>query len=195
MQCFNNCLCYDAYFDKALLLSVLSAPCGGVLSEMSGVILSPGFPGNYPGNLDCTWQIRLPAGYGKYYEHVSCLKHLSVVPLGGLSLDRNFRLHTCHHHSDMKMAATLSCVIDFSNVCHFIYIPGAHIQFQNFSSEDNHDFLEVRGGPQHSSALIGKFTGTEIPPTLLSTTHLTIVHFYSDHSENRPGFKLNYQGT
>uniref|UniRef100_A0AAQ4Q019 CUB and Sushi multiple domains 1 n=1 Tax=Gasterosteus aculeatus aculeatus TaxID=481459 RepID=A0AAQ4Q019_GASAC len=43
------------------------APCGGVLSEMSGVILSPGFPGNYPGNLDCTWKITLPTGYGKYY--------------------------------------------------------------------------------------------------------------------------------
>ncbi|XP_027870779.1 CUB and sushi domain-containing protein 1 isoform X2 [Xiphophorus couchianus] len=109
------------------------ARCGGVLSEMSGVILSPGFPGNYPGNLDCTWQITLPAGYG------------------------------------------------------------AHIQFQNFSSEDNHDFLEVRAGPQHSSALIGQFTGSQIPPPLMSTTHLTIIHFYSDHSENRPGFRLIYQ--
>lgn len=75
-----------------------------------------------------------------------------------------------------------------------VCIIGAHIQFQNFSSEDNHDFLEVRAGPQHSSALIGQFTGSQIPPTLLSTTHLTIIHFYSDHSENRPGFKLNYQG-
>nr|XP_015809261.2 CUB and sushi domain-containing protein 1 isoform X2 [Nothobranchius furzeri] len=109
------------------------ARCGGILSEMSGVILSPGFPGNYPGNLDCTWQITLPAGYG------------------------------------------------------------AHIQFQNFSSEDNHDFLEVRAGPQHSSALIGQFSGSQIPPALMSTTHLTIIHFYSDHSENRPGFKLTYQ--
>lgn len=71
---------------------------------------------------------------------------------------------------------------------------GAHIQFQNFSSEDNHDFLEVRAGPQHSSALMGKFTGSQTPPMLLSTTHLTSIHFYSDHSENRPGFKLNYQG-
>uniref|UniRef100_A0AAV2LT87 CUB and Sushi multiple domains 1 n=1 Tax=Knipowitschia caucasica TaxID=637954 RepID=A0AAV2LT87_KNICA len=109
------------------------ARCGGVQTELSGVILSPGFPGNYPGNLDCTWQIVLPSGYG------------------------------------------------------------AHIQFQNFSSEDNHDFLEVRAGPQHSSALIGQFTGSQIPPPLLSTTHLTIIHFYSDHSENRPGFKLTYQ--
>lgn len=47
-------------------MPVLSARCGGVLSEMSDVILSPGFPGNYPGNLDCTWQITLPTGYGKY---------------------------------------------------------------------------------------------------------------------------------
>uniref|UniRef100_A0A3P8W7T0 CUB and Sushi multiple domains 1 n=1 Tax=Cynoglossus semilaevis TaxID=244447 RepID=A0A3P8W7T0_CYNSE len=109
------------------------ARCGGVLSEMSGVVLSPGFPGNYPGNLDCTWQITLPTGFG------------------------------------------------------------AHIQFQNFSSEDNHDFLEVRAGPQHSSSLIGQFTGSQIPPSLLSTTHLTIIHFYSDHSENRQGFKLTYQ--
>lgn len=76
----------------------------------------------------------------------------------------------------------------------FIHVSGAHVQFQNFSSEDNHDFLEVRAGPQHSSALIGQFTGSQIPPPLLSTTHLTVIHFYSDHSENRQGFKLTYQG-
>lgn len=77
---------------------------------------------------------------------------------------------------------------------HHCCLTGARVQFQNFSSEDNHDFLEVRAGPQHSSALIGQFTGSLIPPVLLSTTHLTIIHFYSDHSENRPGFKMNYQG-
>ncbi|XP_077568652.1 CUB and sushi domain-containing protein 1-like isoform X2 [Stigmatopora nigra] len=109
------------------------ARCGGILSELTGVVLSPGFPGNYPGNLDCTWQIILPTGYG------------------------------------------------------------AHIRFHNFSSEDNHDFLEVRSGLQHSSALIGQFTGSQIPLPLLSTTHQTIIHFYSDHSENRRGFKLTYQ--
>lgn len=79
-------------------------------------------------------------------------------------------------------------------MCVFYFIPGAHIHFQNFSSEDNHDFLEVRSGPQHSSSLIGQFTGSQVPPSLLSTTHQTIIHFYSDHSENRMGFKLTYQG-
>ncbi|RXM33320.1 CUB and sushi domain-containing protein 2, partial [Acipenser ruthenus] len=109
------------------------ARCGGTLFEMSGVILSPGFPGNYPSNLDCTWKILLPVGYG------------------------------------------------------------THLQFLNFSSEANHDFLEIRKGPHHTSSLIGQFSGTEIPPSLLSTTHETVIHFYSDHSENRQGFKLKYQ--
>ncbi|KAF7710922.1 hypothetical protein HF521_009794 [Silurus meridionalis] len=109
------------------------AKCGGTLNEMSNVILSPGFPGNYPGNLDCTWRILLPIGYG------------------------------------------------------------AHIQFLNFTTEDNHDFLEVRNGPQHSSTLIGQYSGSELPAPLLSTTHETVVHFYSDHSQNRQGFRLTYQ--
>eukprot|EP00063_Salmo_salar_P060825 XP_014035660.1 PREDICTED: CUB and sushi domain-containing protein 1-like isoform X3 [Salmo salar] len=109
------------------------AKCGGTAVDLANVILSPGFPGNYPGNMDCTWRILLPVGYG------------------------------------------------------------AHIQFLNFSSEDNHDFLEVRNGPQHSSSLIGQFSGSQLPPNLLSTTHETVIHFYSDHSENRQGFKLTYQ--
>lgn len=42
----------------------LAAQCGGGMSDFSGVILSPGFPGNYPSSLDCTWTIKLPIGFG-----------------------------------------------------------------------------------------------------------------------------------
>ncbi|XP_077882007.1 CUB and sushi domain-containing protein 2 isoform X5 [Ictidomys tridecemlineatus] len=109
------------------------AQCGGAVEELEGVILSPGFPGNYPSNMDCSWKIALPVGFG------------------------------------------------------------AHIQFLNFSTEPNHDFIEIRNGPYETSRMMGRFSGSELPSTLLSTSHETTVYFHSDHSQNRPGFKLEYQ--
>uniref|UniRef100_A0A2K6S3H7 CUB and Sushi multiple domains 2 n=1 Tax=Saimiri boliviensis boliviensis TaxID=39432 RepID=A0A2K6S3H7_SAIBB len=109
------------------------AQCGGTVEEMEGVILSPGFPGNYPSNMDCSWKIALPVGFG------------------------------------------------------------AHIQFLNFSTEPNHDFIEIRNGPYETSRMMGRFSGSELPSSLLSTSHETTVYFHSDHSQNRPGFKLEYQ--
>ncbi|KAK1340237.1 hypothetical protein QTO34_018803 [Cnephaeus nilssonii] len=109
------------------------AQCGGAVEEMEGVILSPGFPGNYPSNMDCSWKIALPVGFG------------------------------------------------------------AHIQFLNFSTEPNHDFIEIRNGPHETSRMMGRFSGSDLPSSLLSTSHETTVYFHSDHSQNRPGFKLEYQ--
>uniref|UniRef100_A0AAQ4RB48 CUB and Sushi multiple domains 2 n=1 Tax=Gasterosteus aculeatus aculeatus TaxID=481459 RepID=A0AAQ4RB48_GASAC len=109
------------------------AQCGGIREEMEGMILSPGFPGNYPSNADCTWRIYLPVGYG------------------------------------------------------------ANLQFLNFSTEANHDFLEIRNGPLDTSAVIGRFSGQDIPPSVFSTSHETTVYFHSDHSQNKPGFRFEYQ--
>ncbi|XP_061452290.1 CUB and sushi domain-containing protein 2 isoform X5 [Rhineura floridana] len=109
------------------------AQCGGTMQEMEGVILSPGFPGNYPSNSDCTWRVSLPVGFG------------------------------------------------------------AHIQFLNFSTEPNHDFIEIRNGPYDTSNIISRFSGTDLPGSLLSTSHETTVYFHSDHSQNKPGFKVEYQ--
>ncbi|XP_016400283.1 CUB and sushi domain-containing protein 1-like, partial [Sinocyclocheilus rhinocerous] len=109
------------------------AQCGGIREEMEGTILSPGFPGNYPSNGDCTWRIYLPVGYG------------------------------------------------------------AHVQFLNFSTEANHDFLEIRNGPFDTSTVIGRFSGQDLPPSLLTTSHETTIYFHSDHSQNKPGFRFDYQ--
>ena len=40
------------------------AQCGGSMTDFSGVILSPGFPGNYQSSLDCSWRVQLPIGFG-----------------------------------------------------------------------------------------------------------------------------------
>ncbi|CAF99391.1 unnamed protein product, partial [Tetraodon nigroviridis] len=39
------------------------AQCGGSMTDVSGVILSPGYPGNYPSGLDCTWTVNLPIDF------------------------------------------------------------------------------------------------------------------------------------
>lgn len=56
--------------DLRVILTVntvdFTAQCGGTAEEMEGVLLSPGFPGNYPSNLDCTWKILLPVGFGEW---------------------------------------------------------------------------------------------------------------------------------
>nr|XP_032815088.1 CUB and sushi domain-containing protein 3-like isoform X2 [Petromyzon marinus] len=109
------------------------AQCGGTLTGMGGVILSPGFPGNYPSNQDCVWRIKLPVGFGAYF------------------------------------------------------------QFANFSMEPLHDFVEILSGPSEISGVIGRFSGTKAPASTLSTTHETVVHFQSDYSQNKQGFRLAYQ--
>ena len=36
------------------------------LTNMSGRLSSPNFPSNYPGNVQCGWNISIPAGYKIY---------------------------------------------------------------------------------------------------------------------------------
>ncbi|KAM8966399.1 CUB and sushi domain-containing protein 3 [Pelodytes ibericus] len=52
-------------------IPICIAQCGGSMSDFSGVILSPGFPGNYPSSLDCTWTINLPIGFGVHLQFVN----------------------------------------------------------------------------------------------------------------------------
>uniref|UniRef100_A0A8C9TQI4 CUB and Sushi multiple domains 3 n=1 Tax=Scleropages formosus TaxID=113540 RepID=A0A8C9TQI4_SCLFO len=47
------------------------AQCGGTMTDFSGVILSPGFPGNYPSGLDCTWMVNLPVGFGIHLQFLN----------------------------------------------------------------------------------------------------------------------------
>lgn len=46
-----------------VLLPFLSAECGGtVRGEVSGQVLSPGYPAPYEHNLNCIWTIEADAG-------------------------------------------------------------------------------------------------------------------------------------
>ncbi|XP_052368485.1 CUB and sushi domain-containing protein 3-like [Oncorhynchus keta] len=47
------------------------AQCGGSMTDFSGVILSPGFPGNYLSSLDCSWSVQLPVGFGIHLQFLN----------------------------------------------------------------------------------------------------------------------------
>ncbi|XP_072033776.1 uncharacterized protein [Amphiura filiformis] len=51
--------------------------CGGILTDPSGQLLSPGFPDSYPSNLNCVWEIQAPNGFVVEMEFV----HLDVEKL------------------------------------------------------------------------------------------------------------------
>lgn len=65
--CVSICVCVCVRACACVRVLVCAAQCGGSMTDVSGVILSPGYPGNYPSGLDCTWTVDLPVGFGKKY--------------------------------------------------------------------------------------------------------------------------------
>lgn len=47
------------------LCHVSLAPCGGQYSGLEGVVLSPGYPGNYSTARTCLYSVVVPKDYGK----------------------------------------------------------------------------------------------------------------------------------
>lgn len=39
----------------------LDRQCGGEMGDLMGYIESPNYPGNYPANVECTWNINPPS--------------------------------------------------------------------------------------------------------------------------------------
>jgi hypothetical protein len=75
-----------------------------------------------------------------------------------------------------------------------LFISGIHLQFLNFSTEAIHDYLEIRSGTLETGTVIDRFSGPQVPKSLFSTTHQTSFFFHSDYSQNKPGFRITYQG-
>lgn len=46
-------------------VSLSIAPCGGQYSGLEGVVLSPGYPGNYSRARTCLYSVVVPKDYGK----------------------------------------------------------------------------------------------------------------------------------
>jgi len=73
--------------------------------------------------------------------------------------------------------------------------PGASsvtITFTQFDLENNWDFLFVYDGSTTSAPLLGRYTGTTLPPTLTSSTGNLLIEFRSDCATTAAGWTINY---
>lgn len=73
--------------------------------------------------------------------------------------------------------------------------PGADfitLNFSDFNIENNYDFVRVYDGISISDPLLGEFTGNSIPPTVSSSGGSMLIHFTTDYSVSRPGWRAEY---
>ncbi|KAM9805514.1 CUB and sushi domain-containing protein 3-like [Syngnathus typhle] len=158
------------------------AQCGGSMSDFSGVILSPGFPGNYQSSLDCSWRVRLPIGFGIHLQFLNfstepvhdyvevrsgSLESGSVIDRFSGSLVPNSLFSTTHE-------TTLFFHSDYSQ-----NKPGFHIVYQAYELQRCPDPRPFRNGVvMGQDYSVGTTITFECLPgfTLLGEPSLTCLH-------------------
>lgn len=70
-----------------------------------------------------------------------------------------------------------------------------YIQFASFDTEANFDILSIYDGPTATSSnLIGQFSGSNLPPTLFSTSGCFTFRWQSDGSSTESGWTAKING-
>ncbi|XP_070576109.1 neuropilin-2-like [Ptychodera flava] len=66
------------------------------------------------------------------------------------------------------------------------------LEFDTFNTEPKHDVVRIYDGLSLTGTPVEEYSGTSIPPAVLSTGNVLAVTFTSDFSATRPGFLANY---
>jgi len=69
------------------------------------------------------------------------------------------------------------------------------LNFTAFDTELNYDGVIVYDGSNNTAPVLGKFTGTTIPPSVTSTTGAMYIEFLSDEALRSNGWSANYTST
>ncbi|CAL4196770.1 unnamed protein product, partial [Meganyctiphanes norvegica] len=108
----------------------------------------------------------------------------------------------CGDHFDndsgrIKYPVTGSNYPDNADCSWVIESSGASIElkFTSFTTESGEDFLYIRDGESSSSRQLGKYSGTNLPSSVRTTTNKAFIHFISDRSVTKTGFDLTWNDT
>ena len=66
------------------------------------------------------------------------------------------------------------------------------LTFTSFSTEASYDFVSVYDGTTTAAALLGSYSGTQIPSAITSSGGNMLIHFYSDNNTNYDGWTATY---
>ncbi|MBK8442373.1 MAG: PKD domain-containing protein [Sphingobacteriales bacterium] len=66
------------------------------------------------------------------------------------------------------------------------------LTFTTFDTEASYDFVRVYNGIDASAPLLGSYSGTSLPPTLISSSNQMYISFTSDPYVNATGWSANY---
>ncbi|CAL9689323.1 unnamed protein product [Knipowitschia caucasica] len=230
--------------------------CGGVLTGLSGVISSPGYPQEYSNNADCSWAIHVSNSsvvslvfldfqmennegcnfdfvalfdgptvthplLGKYCgadmppKTVTTSNQLLVVFKSDFNIGgRGFK---AYYYSGECQQVLSGISGNFSSPhfptiypnninCHWSVSlsPGYRIKLfftamdledrNSLSGHCDYDYVAVYDGESQADALLGRWCGTEQPPSLLSKGNRLLVVLSTDRNEAHRGFTASYLG-
>ncbi|KAG7260562.1 hypothetical protein CRUP_000115 [Coryphaenoides rupestris] len=67
-----------------------------------------------------------------------------------------------------------------------------HLAFNDFDLEAPYDFLTIKDGDRSGAAMLGRYSGAEVPSHLTSNSNVLQLEFQADHSMSGRGFNITY---
>ncbi|KAG9343291.1 hypothetical protein JZ751_014272 [Albula glossodonta] len=241
---------------RGFLVGYRKDMCGGVLTGLSGIISSPGYPLEYSNNADCSWTVhvsnrtvvslvfldfQLENNEGCNFDFVALFdgptvthRHMgnycgSKIPpktvttsnqllvvfrsdfnIGGRGFKAYYYSGECQQvltARRMNFTSPHYPSIYPNNInCHWtIHLePGYRVKlfFTSMELEDrnsltnkcDYDSVSVHDGSSESDPLLGRWCGSEQPPSFLSKANKMLVILNTDRNSAYKGFSASYTG-
>ncbi|XP_035278810.1 CUB domain-containing protein 2 [Anguilla anguilla] len=241
---------------RGFLVGYRKDMCGGVLTGLSGIISSPGYPVEYSNNADCSWTVhvsnrtvvslvfldfQLENNEGCNFDFVALFdgptvthRHLgnycgsnrppntvttsnqllvvfkSDFNIGG----RGFK---AYYYSGECQQVLTAIRVNFTSPhypniypnninCHWtinletgyrikLFFTSMELEDRNsLTDECDYDSVSVHDGSSEADPLLGRWCGSDQPPTLLSKANKLLVILNTDRNSAYKGFSASYTG-
>ncbi|XP_036410589.1 CUB domain-containing protein 2 [Megalops cyprinoides] len=241
---------------RGFLVGYRKDMCGGVLTGLSGIISSPGYPVEYSNNADCSWTVhvsnrtvvslvfldfQLENNEGCNFDYVALFdgptvthRHLgnycgsnrppntittsnqllvvfkSDFNIGGRGFKAYYYSGECQQvftairgnftspHYPNVYPNNINCHWTITLAAGYrvkLFFTSMELEDRNsLTDECDYDSVAVHDGSSESDSLLGRWCGSEEPPSLLSKANKLLVILNTDRNFAYKGFSVSYTG-